>query len=90
VDGGLLGVLVGVGATAVLASVGWAIRRHLDRLQATITGLTSKMELAQKTIENKDETIAVLRQQVSEYKIIGQIQDRFFGSLPPRDSSGDR
>lgn len=78
-DGGLLGSLVTVGAGAIGAPIWWAFRR-----------LFTKIDLLEKTLEAKNESIQLLREQVSEQRITAQLQDRFFSQLPPKQKpSGD-
>jgi hypothetical protein len=86
VDGGQIIALVSIGATVLLTILGGVFKVLLGRIAKFATDL----ELAKKTIEEKKETIALLREQISEYRITAVIQNRFFESLPPRKStSGD-
>jgi hypothetical protein len=85
-DGGQVIALISVVATVVLAVLGGVFKYLLGRIR----DLTTSLEVAGKTIENKSETITVLQRQVDKYEITADLQEKFFGSLPPRKPSGDR
>jgi len=85
-DPGAVIALISIVAAVLLAVVGGVIKYLLGQ----VTEAKQKQELAEKTADVKQETIEELRRQVSEQRIVAQLQEKFFSSLPRTPAPGTR
>lgn len=103
-DSGLLGSLITIGSTVVLASTGGTIKWARDRgktlrseaakredsLVQKVDRLEQAQKLLEQTLDAKDDVISDLTRQRDKLEITAELQERFFGQLPPkRRNSGD-
>jgi flagellar biosynthesis chaperone FliJ len=77
----LVSIVVGL-ATLVVGG-------YIRQLHKQVDDRDHKLELAEKALEAKSETVDELRRQVDRYQITAEIQDRFFKQIPPAPS-GER
>ncbi len=96
-DAGAWLTLVSIVSGIVLAVVTGVIRmlvKQIDELkhdkETQRIAYDAKLDLAERALETKQETVDELRRQVDRYQITAEIQDRFFKQIPPPPSSGER
>lgn len=86
--GAVVALVIG-GLGLIALPVGGVIRYLLNQ----ITRLETKLELSDRTVEAKQETILEQRRQLDKLEITAKIQERFLvqlpQQLPPRSPSGD-
>lgn len=86
--GAVIALVVG-GLGLIALPIGGVIRY----LQGQITRLETKLDLAVRTVETKQETIDEQRRQIDKLEITAEIQHRFLDQLPkqlPPRAPGDR
>ncbi|MGW3992346.1 hypothetical protein ACWEF6_02550 [Amycolatopsis sp. NPDC004772] len=94
IDPGIIAALISGGITVSGGGIAW-IRSRLKakdtakekaetRLQSEIDRLQREMKLLEQAADLKDEAIADLKAQLNRLEITAELQERFFGQLPPR------
>lgn len=97
----LLGIFVAVAVPVTAGILRWLVKQideaRRERDAAVLRGEAQrerfevKLELAEKALEAKSETVDELRRQVDRFLITAEIQDRFFKQIPPPPpTSGER
>ena len=96
-DAGAWLTLVSIVSGIVLAVITGVIRmlvKQIDELkrekEVQRSTYDAKLDLAERALETKQETVDELRRQVDRYQITAEIQDRFFKQIPPPPPSGER
>lgn len=90
------GGAVDAGAWLTLVSIitglaSLVISGYIRNLHKQIDGHQHKLELAERLLDTKQETVDDLRRQVDRLQITAEIQDRFFKQIPPPPPmSGER
>jgi hypothetical protein len=90
-DPGILAAWIGVGGMAAVTSVGGTIKWARGRIakltadhDAKTKELNRKIETLEQAADKQDEVIVDLRSQRDKLQITAELQDRFFGQLPPK------
>lgn len=86
-DASAIVALAGVVVMVLSTVFGGVIRYLLGRIRE----LTQKVDLLTRTVDAKEEIIAVQNRQIDKYEITAEIQKRFFDQLPRQlPPSGDK
>lgn len=89
----LVSIVSGIILAVVSGVIRWLVKQvdeHKREKDTQRISYEAKLELAERALETKQETVDELRRQVDRYQITAEIQDRFFKQIPPPPSSGDR
>lgn len=90
-DPGAVVALASVIVMVLIAVFGGIIRHLIAKIDRIEGKYETKLDIALRTIDAKDETINELRRQVSKFEITAEIQHRFLDQLPKQlPPTGDR